>query len=249
MTTNEVIAESTIEGTLVRLPPVQLSRNEYLDVKKALELIGGKWKGGLTKAFVFPSDPRPLVEKILAGEKITSAKKEFQFFPTPADLARYLVDLAQPKPGEKILEPSAGQGAIVKAIVDRFRAEHGSTPIVDCYELMDLNSSILAKVDGARIVGSDFLQAAGQWDCIIANPPFAKNQDIDHVAKMWEVLAPGGRIVTIMSPHWTFSRSRKELDFRDFVRRYSTDVEDVPSGAFKESGTGVASVIVQLRKP
>ena len=121
--------------------------------------------------------------------------------------------------------------------------------LVDCFELMPVNREILLDVPGAFPIGEDFLQASGQWDCIIANPPFAKNQDIDHVRKMWDVLAAGGRIVTIMSAHWTFSQNRKELDFRDFVRQYSTDVEDVPAGAFKESGTGVASVIVQLRKP
>lgn len=245
MSANDVIAASTIEGNLLRLPPTRLDRKEYQDVAKALDLIGGKWTGGKTQAFVFPSDPRPLVERLLSGEKITSAKKEFQYFPTPAGLADHLVAIAAPVAGERILEPSAGQGAIVDAI----RRRLGPAAAVDCFELMPVNREILRGVQGARILGEDFLQASGSWDCIIANPPFAKNQDVDHVLKMWEVLAPGGRIVTIMSPHWTFAQGRKEEDFRRFLKLYSIDVEEIPAGAFKESGTGVASVIVHLRKP
>ena len=51
MTKEEVLQKCTIEGNIVKLPNVQLDRNEYLEVKKALELIGGKWKGG--KVFGF----------------------------------------------------------------------------------------------------------------------------------------------------------------------------------------------------
>lgn len=234
MSTNDVIAAATIEGNLLRLPPDRLDRKEYQDVAKALNLIGGKWTGGKTQAFVFPSDPRPLVDQLLAGEKITSAKKEFQFFTTPAALADRLVELAAPIPGERILEPSAGQGAIVQAIQRRFLARfwmEADQVDVECFELMPINREILQRVPGVTILGEDFMDAAaGLWDCIIANPPFTKNQDIDHVLKMWDALAPGGRIVTIMSPHWTFAQGCKEEEFRRFLKLYSTDVEEIPAG-------------------
>ena len=53
-------------------------------------------------------------------------------------------------------------------------------------------------------MGDDFLNpsewaTAFKYDRIIANPPFTKNQDIDHVMQMWNFLKPGGRIVSIMS--------------------------------------------------
>ena len=45
MTTKEqVLQNCTVEGTVVKLPNVQLDRKLYQEVAKALELIGGKWK-------------------------------------------------------------------------------------------------------------------------------------------------------------------------------------------------------------
>lgn len=44
METKEILIQCTVEGNVVKLPSVQLERKEYLEVKKHLELIGGKWK-------------------------------------------------------------------------------------------------------------------------------------------------------------------------------------------------------------
>jgi hypothetical protein len=63
MTTNEeVLQNCTVEGTTVKLPNVQLDRKLYQEVAKALELIGGKWKGGKVFGFVFATDPTDLLE-------------------------------------------------------------------------------------------------------------------------------------------------------------------------------------------
>ena len=92
MTKEEVLQKCTVEGNVVKLPNVQLDRNEYLEVKKALELIGGKWKGGKVFGFVFATDPTDLLAEIANGEK-QNLKKEFQFFATPEKLADELVEL------------------------------------------------------------------------------------------------------------------------------------------------------------
>ena len=83
MTTKEqVLQNCTVEGTVVKLPNVQLDRKLYQEVAKALELIGGKWKGGKVFGFVFATDPTDLLHQIANGEK-GNLKKEFQFFATP----------------------------------------------------------------------------------------------------------------------------------------------------------------------
>jgi hypothetical protein len=46
MTIQEILKDSTIEGNVLKLPLIQLDRKDYCDVKKSLELIGGKWKSG-----------------------------------------------------------------------------------------------------------------------------------------------------------------------------------------------------------
>ena len=51
MTTKEqVLQNCTVEGTVVKLPNVQLYRKLYQEVAKALELIGGN---RITKIFFF----------------------------------------------------------------------------------------------------------------------------------------------------------------------------------------------------
>ncbi len=77
MTTKEVLQQCTVEGNIVKLPAVQLERKEYKEVKKQLELIGGKWKGGKTQGFVFEEDPTELLEQISNGEKRNLKSEDF----------------------------------------------------------------------------------------------------------------------------------------------------------------------------
>lgn len=42
----DILQQCTVDGNIVRLPDVKLERKDYLEVAKALQLIGGKWKGG-----------------------------------------------------------------------------------------------------------------------------------------------------------------------------------------------------------
>lgn len=243
---SKVLKDCTIEGNVVKLPNTQLDRQEYLEVKKALELIGGKWKGGKISGFVFATDPTDLLNQVANGGK-RNLKKEFQFFATPEKLANELVHLADLKNHDTILEPSAGQGAIIKAI------NQVCDCVPDCYELMDTNVLILNK-SGLRfnLVGGDFLKGGGVYKVytkIIANPPFTKNQDIDHLKKMYDMLARGGRLVCITSESWVNGSQKKQVAFRDWLNWANADVIDIEKGAFKESGTMVGGKIVVIDKP
>lgn len=235
----------SVKGNIAYLPQARLDRKTYLEIAKKLELIGGKWRGGKIGGFVFQEDPTDLIIQIQNGEK-RNLKKEFQFFATPPSLARQLVELAEIKPGHRILEPSAGQGAIVKAIHEA----HGANTTVHCFELMELNRSILRNLSGVNLIGEDFLSANSEkYDRIVANPPFTKNQDIDHIGKMYDCLVDGGRIVTIASTSWRNGRQKKQTAFREWVEGNSDiQIIDVGSGAFKESGTTVPSVILLIEK-
>lgn len=243
-TKEQVLQNCTVEGMVVKLPSVQLDRKLYTDVAKSLELIGGKWKGGKVSGFVFNEDPTELLADVSNGEK-RNLKKEFQFFPTPDEIADWLVELADLKGSERVLEPSAGQGAIIKAI----NRKHPKM-MIECFELMPLNEKFLNKIPTAIVIGNDFLEADEPegFDKIIANPPFSKNQDIDHIEKMWSVLRPGGRIVSVASKHWQLSKNKKEKQFREFVEK-NGHVQEIESGAFKDSGTMVASCVIVLDKP
>lgn len=249
---NQIIEQSTIEGNVLRLPEGQLDRNVYLEVKKAMELIGGKWKSGKVAGFVFPADPTALVQKIIEGHQ-PNLKKEFQFFATPADIADEMVRLSglwERGSHPKVLEPSAGQGALIDAA---FRVSPNA--LIDAYELMPINYDILKEKYSHRHVylkGKDFLVESDvskdRYDVILANPPFTKNQDIDHIHRMLRLLAPGGRLVTVASNHWRQSNNNKESTFKLLLENLGAVTTDIERGAFKSSGTMVGSCIVVVDK-
>jgi hypothetical protein len=242
-TKEEVLQNCTVEGTVIKLPSEQLERKLYQEVAKSLELIGGKWKGGKVFGFVFATDPTDLLDQIANGEK-RNLKKEFQFFATPEKLADELVYLADLKQHDTILEPSAGQGAIIKAI------NKVCDVVPDCFELMDVNTIILNKSGlSFNLIGDDFLKHNGEvYTKIIANPPFTKNQDIDHLKEMYECLARGGRLVCITSESWVNGSQKKQVDFKDWLDEVEAEVLDIEKGSFKESGTTVGGKIVIVNK-
>lgn len=244
-TKEEVLKNCTIEGNVLKLPNVQLDRKLYMEVAKALELIGGKWKGGKIFGFVFQTDPSDLLENIANGKK-RNLKKEFQFFATPETLANKLVYLADLKQHDTILEPSAGQGAIIKAI------NEVCDVVVDCYELMEVNRIVLNKSNlNFNLIGDDFLNHNNSktYSKIIANPPFTKNQDIDHLRLMYNSLSRGGRLICITSNSWVNGSQKKQVEFAEWLRNINAEILDIEPGTFKESGTNVGGKIVIINKP
>ena len=249
----DILKRCTVDGLVVKLPAEQLEKEVYEEVKKKLMLIGGKWKGGNTQGFVFEEDPTALLAEIADGGD-RNLKKENQFFPTPKDIAEQMISyLPAVGPSMKILEPSAGDGSLIKA----FRAAYPDIP-VDCFELMELNRKKLAEIPGANIIGNDFIETVsidtynlvrGQYDIIIANPPFTKNQDIDHIMSMYECLKPGGTIITLASPSWTFGNQHKQVVFKEWLETHEVYPVTLPDKSFVRSGTGITPVLLQIQKP
>lgn len=104
---------------------------------------------------------------------------------------------------------------------------------------------------GYNIVGYDFLEyTGGPYDRIVMNPPFENAQEIDHVLHAFKLLAPGGRIVSVMSEGPFFRSDKKSEAFRDFVDNYGYS-EQLPQGSFLKSrnSTGVNTRIVVIEKP
>ena len=243
MSITKVLQNCSVEGNVVKLPDGQLERKEFLKVKKALALIGGKWKSGKISGFVFQSDPTNLLSEIAKGGK-RNLKKEFQFFATPERLADKLVYWADLKNHDTVLEPSAGQGAIIKSINKVCEC------VPDCFELMDVNIAVLKDSNlNFRLIGTDFFKHQGKtYSKIIANPPFSKNQDIDHLKEMYDCLSSGGRIVCVTSESWVNGSIRKQVEFRDWLDDVDAEIVVIERGEFKDSGTMVGGRIVIINK-
>jgi len=252
----------TIEGLVVKLPENGYNKSVYQEVNGRLELIGGKWKGGKIAGFVFQHEPTDLLAEVSQGVK-RNLKKEFQFFGTPAGLCDQLVKLSEIADGMQCLEPSAGEFAIGEAIYRAFpRTMDGPLDepcvTVDYYELMPQNRDVVSKklnnnknwLSRTSFMGEDFLKASKSilYDRIIANPPFSKNQDIDHIYQMYELLKPKGRIVTIASKHWQHSSQKKESNFGAWLKTVGARIIENAAGDFKESGTSIATCIIIINK-
>jgi predicted RNA methylase len=223
-----------------------LNRKLYEEVNAVLENAGGKWNRS-AKAHVFSSDPTLKIQAAIETEKTVDKKKQYQFFETPPDVVNRLLELAEIKYTDDaeqlqdVLEPSAGLGAIADQI-------DASRCLFRCGELDPEKAKVLMD-KGYPVFQGDFLTTKGEeFDRIVMNPPFAKQQDIDHVLHAYSLLRPSGRVVSVMSPAFTFRKNKKSTEFKNLVDAYGS-YEDVPEGAFKESGTNVRTVIVVLNKP
>ncbi len=138
-------------------------------------------------------------------------KKEF----TSPKLANRVVELAKVK-NCKVLEPSAGDGALLKKC-----SEYGAKEVV-CVELSKAHCETLAKLKldcVHHVVIGDFMSKNADpsdlFDCCVMNPPYTKNQDITHVRHATAFVKKGGKIVAIIGGNTTrpvFMRLRKELD-------------------------------------
>lgn len=195
--------------------------------------------------FVKPKSPEEV-----AGEKLVKMVQNLQFtkipgyFPTPSKVIDQMLDIADIQAGERILEPEAGSGAICDAI----KARHPNSPL-NAYETQYSLREIL-KLKGVNLVGENFLDSDDweDYDCIVMNPPFENHQDIDHVLHAYNALKKGGRLVAIMSPSPFFNQNSKAASFRQWFDKYNGHKIDLPSGSFKESGTGVNTILVHIEK-
>ena len=169
------------------------------------------------------------------------------FFPTPAAVVEQLVATADIEPGMKVLEPSAGSGAIAAALAPLCGPDH-----LACIELdVDRAAELRRQRLGGSIQEGDFLEIEPRpyFDRIVMNPPFSRQQDIRHVLHALRFLKPGGRLVAVMSGSAENPQGRLGDHFSATLARLGGTIERLPAGSFKESGTGVTTVMVVIDAP
>lgn len=160
------------------------------------------------------------------------------FFVTPDEVVSTMIDLADIQQHHTILEPSAGLGNIADKL------PKANLSVIE----INYKRRHLLELKGHRIVGTDFLEHRGCYDRILMNPPFEKGQDIDHLYHAYDCLNVHGKLVAIMSAGPFFRQHHKDLKFRDWLCLNTAMVTDLPDKAFHQSGTGVATKLVEITK-
>jgi len=228
---------------IARITDGQLPRDLYVSVDKVLRAMGGTWDRR-AKGHVFDEDPSDAIDSAVLTGSYTDKKQALQFFETPEALAEELVAAAEIQDGMRVLEPSAGRGRIVRAIKNVARDCVLFACELNREHFLALNS-VNARVN---IHLGDFMKARySDIDRVVANPPFSKRQDVDHVERAFSMLRSGGRLVSVVSGSAMHRIDKKGEAFKELVKRCGGSY-DLPEGTFKESGTMVRASVVILNK-
>lgn len=233
------------EGARYYLGPEKLERKAYEKVNRVLELAGGKWSRSV-KAHLFEGLAADRLEDVLLTGEITDAKKEFQFFESPEPVVNRILHLAGLTADSRVLEPSAGNGAIA------LRAAETAKEVV-CIELnSDCVTALKSAAPANMIVhhSGDFLQVEplATFSHVLMNPPFSRSQDAKHIVRAFDWLAPGGRLVAVASSGVLFRKDAAYSELRELVEANGGTIEELPTGSFQSSGTMVNTVLISLDK-
>lgn len=193
-----------------------------------------------------PPSESACMDRLLLSARADAPQMDFDGFETPPSIVKVLLALACIEPGHYVLEPSAGRGAIAKSIIARHPRSQ-----VTCIAIPQENvKALLLMGFDAEVIWSNFfgLKPNPVFDRVVMCPPLSKQQDIDHVLHAYGFLAPGGLLVSVMSAGAKFREDRKAREFRAAIDEFG-ELQDLPDGSFKSSGTDVSTVVCVWRRP
>lgn len=170
---------------------------------------------------------------------------DLQFFPTPPALAARMWSLFENRQFSRVLDPSAGSGALLQAMPQR----HHRRCQLDAIEI-DPGKHPTLRQHGINVVGLDFLafSTGALYSHILMNPPFA--QGCQHVLKAWESLFDGEIVAlvnaqTLRNP---FSRERQLLAQIVASHGTATYIDDAFIGPDVVRQTDVEVALIHLVK-
>ena len=194
-----------------------------------------------------PSELDKMRAQLKEGVKVVSAP---QLFPTPPEIAKQMVELADIQPGQLVLEPSAGTGAIIKEIIDQV-----DTEIIGVELNLDLCNYLRENFPSYRlqVTQGDFLEIeparegncglilkdlpSPYYDRIVMNPPFKNGDDIKHIKHAMKFLNANGQLVALCA---NGPKQQRELEpLADLW-------EPLPPGSFKAQGTNVNVALLTI---
>ena len=190
-----------------------------------------------------------------AQQKKTSSSKSREgndYYATPEPLGAKMIEWADSKANESMLEPSAGHGAIARWMP----ANTNNTVVEPSYNLMP---KLVRSTPSAKAINGTFeeLSLVNKFNGIVMNPPFGTGGKtaIEHLAKAFRHLNDGGRIVAII-PNGQATQKRFDSWFygdengktkaeRDGVTNGVLRATiNLPAVTFERAGTKVGTKIV-----
>jgi len=233
-----IISRLSVDGVVAKITDGQLDRKQYLLLNDALEALGGKWNRK-QQGHVFDYDPAEALDALLLTGQYQT-KYSGDFFQTPPAIAAQMCAWAVRK-GDRVLEPSAGHGRIVRAAL----AEGARR--VDCIEFDAARCSELISIKAGDVLCEDFLKVPPDptYDAVVMNPPFSRSADAIHILHAIKFLAQGGRLAAVAGAGVRFRDSKVYTELRSIVG--DSGIEDLPPKSFAPD-TNVNTVLVTYTK-
>ena len=190
------------------------------------------------------------------------------YWPTPDDVADDLVYwLLEPWHGRgegiRVLEPSAGEGHLVRAI-----RQHLPEARITAVEPNAERAASLRSLPGVAVVTSTLERyladvaataASGAWkpfDLVVMNPPFAlagqREAWADHVLSIYRdahLLAPGAAIGAVLPHILLTGKSKRVKAVRGLLDHDGGGMEACKKGAFNSTGAQVSTALARMYKP
>jgi SAM-dependent methyltransferase len=206
-------------------------------------------------ALARPDDDRPTRDREAAQIRTHIEDARLRgipdYFFSPQAVTDALLNAAglpdDPGPAFRVLDPSAGDGAILDAL--QARAPRATAQAVEINQR--LREILDAK--GYPLVGRDALafHDADGFDRILMNPPFGRGGSLamPHVRHAFSLVRPGGRLVAVVPESCFFRADRAHAAFRDWLYSLGGSDLSLPHDAFAPAGTSIQARLVVLDRP
>ena len=177
----------------------------------------------------------------LTQSRRSEAQVAFDQFSTPPHLASLAVLAAQVRPGDRVLEPSAGTGLIASVA-------EACGGLLSLNELAtgraDLLDGLFPGADRTRHDGRhihDLSAGSGEFDVVVCNPPFSNLAA--HLTAALKALADHGRLAAIVPLNALTDAAllRRLCEVGAVVSRIA-----LPSGGFAKHGTSVETGLLVI---
>lgn len=189
------------------------------------------------KAFYFARGKKTAKNKAAEG---------VDYFATPEPVGYKMVQWAGLKDGDRVLEPSAGHGAI-----SRFFSPNTDNTIIEPSSRLAPQAQM--NTDNAKLINGYFedLHIGNKYDAVTMNPPFGTGGKtaVEHVAKAFKHLRNGGRVIAII-PRGAMADKRFNTWYESDDAKDAHMVGEVllPGVTFERAGTKVATRVIIIDK-